>query len=253
MAVAEANKAPKGAGIRAIVGLGNPGRQYAATRHNVGFMVVERLAERLGATWSGKFNGNLARGRLMWRDAAGLSGERDLILLEPLQFMNLSGHATQAMAQFFGIKPAELLVIHDELDLPFGKIQLKVGGGHGGHNGLRSLVAQLGSPEFARLRIGIGRPGSDGSAVKGGDDAVANWVLSPYSPSERAELPALLDKAVQAAEAAVQLGLPAAMNVYNTVPKPPKPAKAANPDVPPKPAKAAKPEDPPATKGPQGT
>ncbi len=245
MAVAANNPgkgaSPQGAAIKAIVGLGNPGKQYAATRHNVGFMVIERLAERLGASWSGKFNGNLARGRLI-----GPGGERDLILLEPLQFMNLSGHATQAMAQFYGLKPAELLVIHDELDLPFGKLQLKVGGGHGGHNGLRSLVAQLGSPEFARLRIGIGRPGSDGSSVKGGDDAVANWVLSPFSPSDRAELPALLDKAVQAVEAAVQLGLPAAMNVFNTVPKPPKAPKAEG-----TPKQVSPPS--PDRQGPQGT
>ncbi len=255
MAVEQANKGPKGPAIRAIVGLGNPGKQYAATRHNVGFMVIERLAERLGVSWSGKFNGNLARGRMMWRDSAGAgstgagsggaSGERDLILLQPLQFMNLSGHATQAMAQFYGIKPAELLVIHDDLDLPFGKVQLKVGGGHGGHNGLRSLVAQLGSPEFARLRIGIGRPGSDASAggraaeregAKGGDDAVANWVLSPFSPSERAELPGVVDKAVQAAESAVQLGLAAAMNVHNTVVKPVKLAKPATAEGAEKPA-----------------
>ena len=139
--------------IRAVVGLGNPGKQYALTRHNVGFMAVERLAEGLGASWSAKFNGLMARARL---------GDRELTLLEPQQFMNLSGHATQAMAQFYGIKPAEILVVHDDLDLAFGRIQLKVGGGHGGHNGLRSLQAQLGDAGFARLRIGIGRPDGAG-------------------------------------------------------------------------------------------
>lgn len=231
MADPSAGKSPKPASnpaselpIRAIVGLGNPGKQYAATRHNVGFVAVERLAERLGASWSAKFNGNLARGRLYWP-----GGERDLLLLEPLQFMNLSGHATQAMAQFYGLKPAELLVIHDDLDQPFGKVQLKFGGGHGGHNGLRSISAQLGSGDYVRVRIGIGRPGSGeggrGEAVgKGGEDAVSNWVLSPFGVSDRAELPLVIDRSVEMVEAAVRLGVRAAMNALNGPPPGAKPA-----------------------------
>lgn len=198
--------APAGV-IKAVVGLGNPGKQYAQTRHNVGFLAVERLAERLGASWSAKFNSLMARARL---------GDRELTLLEPQQFMNLSGHGTQAMAQFYGIKPAEILVVHDDLDLAFGRIQLKVGGGHGGHNGLRSLQAQLGDAGFARLRIGIGRP--DGA--KGGDEAVSNWVLSPFSPLERAELSEVLTRALAAVQDAVTLGPRPAMNLHNAVAKP---------------------------------
>lgn len=193
--------------IRAVVGLGNPGKQYAQTRHNVGFMAVERLAERLSGNWSGKFNGLMARVRL---------GDRDLILLEPQQFMNLSGHSAQAMAQFYGIKPAEILVVHDDLDLAFGRIQIKVGGGHGGHNGLRSLQAQLGDAGFARLRIGIGRP----EGAKGGEEAVSNWVLSAFSPAERAELPELLARALAAVQDAVNLGPRPAMNLHNAAAKP---------------------------------
>lgn len=200
--------------IRAVVGLGNPGKQYAQTRHNVGFMAVERLAERLGASWSGKFNGLMARARL---------GDRELTLLEPQQFMNLSGHSAQAMAQFYGIKPAEILVVHDDLDLAFGRIQIKVGGGHGGHNGLRSLQAQLGDAGFARLRIGIGRP----EGAKGGEEAVSNWVLSPFSPLERAELPDVLTRALAAVQDAVNLGPRPAMNLHNAVAKPAPVAKSA--------------------------
>jgi PTH1 family peptidyl-tRNA hydrolase len=205
-------KGPSGASselpIRAIVGLGNPGKQYAATRHNVGFMAIERLAERLGVSWSGKFNGNYARGRMR-----GEGGDVDVALLEPLQFMNLSGHPTQAMLQFFGLKPQEVLVLHDELDLPFGRLQLKFGGGHGGHNGLRSLVAQLGTAEFARLRIGISRP-----PASAGQAAVSDWVLAPFAGVDRAELPDVLARAVQAAEAAVAVGVRSAMASVNADP-----------------------------------
>mgnify|MGYP001594401889 CR=1 FL=1 len=133
--------------LRALVGLGNPGKAYAATRHNVGFMAIDRLAARQGAAWSAKFNGQFGRCRL-----AGPQGEVDLALLQPLTFMNCSGHPTQQMCAFFGYKPAELLIFHDDLDLAFGRVQIKVGGGHGGHNGLRSLVAQLGDGAFVRVR-----------------------------------------------------------------------------------------------------
>lgn len=196
--------------IRAIVGLGNPGKAYAATRHNVGFVAIERLAARQGVSWSSKFNGLFARCAL-----AGQSGSIDVALLQPQGFMNLSGHAVQPMAAFFGIKPAELLVIHDDLDLPFGKVQVKSGGGHGGHNGLRSVAAQLGSTDFARVRIGIGRPGSDGGSAKGGQDAVSDWVLSPFGADQRIALPDVIDRAVAAALATVATGVGNAMNSHN--------------------------------------
>ncbi|MBM4344348.1 MAG: aminoacyl-tRNA hydrolase [Deltaproteobacteria bacterium] len=202
------------ASVRALVGLGNPGKGYAATRHNVGFMAIEQLAARRLATWSSKFNGQFARCRL-----PGPTGECDVALLQPMTYMNCSGHPTQQMLAFFGYKPAELLVLHDDLDLPFGRVQVKVGGGHGGHNGLRSLVAQLASPAFVRVRIGIGRPGGDGDlGGKGGDEAVTNWVLSAFGPDQRIALPQVLDRAVAAAEAVVQLGVRAAMNAHNAPP-----------------------------------
>ena len=205
--------------IAAIVGLGNPGKQYAATRHNVGFVAIERLAQQLGATWTTKFNGNFAKTR-----APGPSRDVELALLQPLGYMNLSGHAVQPMAAFYGLSPASLLVIHDDLDLPFGRVQIKVGGGHGGHNGLRSIAAQLGTTDFVRLRIGIGRPTDDAqSSAKGGDDIVSNWVLSPFGASDRAELPAILDRAVRAIEDIVQLGVQAAMNTHNGGGPKPKP------------------------------
>lgn len=190
--------APADLPVRAIVALGNPGKKYADTRHNVGWMAVDALAGRLGVQWQQKFNGEFAKVRL---------GEHDLMLLKPGTFMNLSGHPVQAMCAFFGLKPGELLVLHDELDLPFGRLQLKVGGGHGGHNGLRSIVAQVGA-DFARVRLGIGRPPF-------ANVDVADWVLSTFAPIERAELPELLDKADVAVRTVLDKGVRAAMNVCN--------------------------------------
>jgi PTH1 family peptidyl-tRNA hydrolase len=195
--------------VRAIVALGNPGRKYADTRHNVGWMAVDALAGRLGVQWQQKFNGEFGRLRL---------GEHDLMLLKPGTFMNLSGHPVQAMCAFFGLKPGELLVLHDDLDLPFGRLQIKVGGGHGGHNGLRSIVAQVGA-DFARVRLGIGRPPQ--ASVD-----VADWVLSTFLPIERAELPQLLDKAEVAVRTMLDEGVRAAMNACNGVAPGPKPVVA---------------------------
>jgi len=201
--------------VAAIVGLGNPGRAYAGHRHNVGFMATDRLAERLGVRWTQKFNGNFARARL-----PGPVGDVDVTLLQPLGFMNLSGHSVQAMAAFFALPAEAILVVHDDLDLAFGRVQIKAGGGHGGHNGLRSIVAQLGGAGFVRVRIGIGRPGSDGGPTKGGDDAVSNWVLSNFGASDRAELPDAIDRAVAAIADVVKLGVRPAMNGHNRPPAP---------------------------------
>ena len=197
--------------LRALIGLGNPGKQYAATRHNIGFVVIQHLAVRLGASWSAKFHGEFARCRM-----SAAESDCDMALLQPQKFMNLSGHAVQAMAQFYGFRPGEMLVVHDDLDLPFGKIQLKVGGGHGGHNGLRSIAAQLGTTDFCRLRVGIGRPGAAGPAgVQGGETAIADWVLSAFSPDERAELVDIVARGTGALCDAVRLGTRAAMNSHN--------------------------------------
>ena len=137
--------------IRLIVGLGNPGREYEKTRHNVGFWWVDELArfENMGFSNESRFHGLVARGQV---------NGQEVFLLKPQTFMNLSGRAVAALAQFYKILPAEILVVHDELDLAPGIARLKTGGGHGGHNGLKDIIAQLGTKDFWRLRLGIGRP-----------------------------------------------------------------------------------------------
>src|SRR5436853_4564175 len=132
-----------------VVGLGNPGREYARTRHNVGWMVVDELADRHGGTWRGKFSGQLAELRI--------DGHR-VALLKPETYMNESGRSVQAAVQFFKVEPDALLVVHDDSDLEPGRLQARLGGGLGGHNGLRSIAQQLGTQDFLRLRVGVGRP-----------------------------------------------------------------------------------------------
>ena len=165
-----------------IVGLGNPGSGYAETRHNVGFWFVDRLAEAAGARFrpESRFSGELAD--------ATLAGER-VRLLKPNTFMNLSGQAVAALVRFYRFEPASILVVHDDLDLPAGEVRLKVGGGHGGHNGLRDIVARLGSRDFVRLRFGIGHPGHR--------EGVTGHVLSKPAAEERTAL----DEALEAAQA----------------------------------------------------
>jgi PTH1 family peptidyl-tRNA hydrolase len=185
-----------------IVGLGNPGRDYASNRHNAGFMVVDELARRVGGlSFRSKFGGQLAEARL--------AGEKAL-LLKPQSFMNCSGQVVAPAARFFQVEPATLIVIHDELDLDFGRLKVKVGGGHGGHNGLRSLFADLGTPDFIRVRLGIGRPPP---RMEGAD-----YVLQNFSRAEGRELPFLLGEAADAVELILQAGVTSAMNRFN--PKP---------------------------------
>jgi PTH1 family peptidyl-tRNA hydrolase len=173
-----------GASIRLVVGLGNPGREHDATRHNAGFWFVDALAAELGAPFAseGKFHGQTAR------------GGPDLRLLKPSTYMNLSGRAVAAMANFFAIAPAEILVAHDELDLLPGEAKMKLGGGNAGHNGLRDVDAQLGSSEFWRLRLGIGHPRD--SAIPQHD--VADYVLCPPSAADRAQIRSAIDRALAA-------------------------------------------------------
>ena len=167
--------------IRLIVGLGNPGREYESTRHNVGFWWVEELAraQKLNFKSDSKFHGLTARGQVQGHE---------IMLLMPQTFMNHSGRAVGALAQFFKIEPAEMLVIHDELDLPPGVARLKMGGGHGGHNGLKDIIAHLGTKDFWRLRIGIGHPGDRAE--------VSNYVLGDPRREERE----LIDEAMQKAQ-----------------------------------------------------
>jgi len=189
-------------GARLVVGLGNPGREYAGHRHNVGFRVAERLAGAVGIP--------LGQSRFQGRFGQGDVGRTRVLLLLPETFMNVSGEAVSAAARFYKVAPEDLLVIHDELDLSFGRLQLKKGGGTGGHNGLESIVEQLGTPDFARLRFGIGKP--QGPNAK---ERVVGHVLHDFSSEEKEALPPLLDRAVDMARAWLSLGLAEAMNRHN--------------------------------------
>src|SRR5919202_5044118 len=152
-----------------VVGLGNPGREYERTRHNAGWLVVDELARRLGGSWRSKFSGKLAEVRA--------DGSK-LALLKPETGMNDSGRSVGAAARFFKVEPDALLVVHDDVDLAAGRLQARAGGGLAGHNGLRSLAQTLGSRDFLRLRIGVGRPG------RGDRRSVADYVLAPFEPDE---------------------------------------------------------------------
>lgn len=188
--------------MKLICGLGNPGPEYERHRHNVGFRVVDALCARArAALGQAKFEARVGQGTL--------GGER-VLFLEPQTFMNLSGRSVAAAARFYKVPPADLLVIHDELDLPFGRLQLKVGGGAGGHNGLRSILEDLGADAFARLRFGIGKPEGPG-----GRDRVVGHVLSGFSPEEDRALDALVERAADAAECWAREGLDVAMNRFN--------------------------------------
>lgn len=189
-----------------VVGLGNPGKKYERNRHNVGFMVVERLARAHGLPdLKEKFSGVWTKGEL------AIGGARHPVaVLEPLTYMNLSGDSVQPAAAFLKVAPANVVVVHDELDLPWKDVRLKVGGGHAGHNGLRSIIQRLGTPEFTRVRVGIGRP------PPGFKGDVADFVLQDFDAMERAELPDVVDRAAAAVEKVVASGIAAAMNAVNT-------------------------------------
>ena len=188
--------------IKLIVGLGNPGDKYTDTRHNAGEWLIERLARRFNVSLNpeSKFFGKTAR---------TLVNGKEVRLLVPTTFMNLSGKAVGTLASFYRIKPEEILVIHDELDLPPGTAKLKQGGGHGGHNGLKDIVAQLGNNNnFYRLRIGIGHPGHR--------DLVAGYVLNKPSPSDRDALEKVLDEATDCVEMIFKDGMVKATNRLNS-------------------------------------
>ena len=181
-----------------VVGLGNPGREYERTRHNAGWLVVDELARRQGGSWRSKFSGSLAEVRL---------GDAKVALLKPETYMNDSGRSVGAAARFFKVEPEHVLVVHDDVDLEPGRLQARAGGGLAGHNGLRSLVGPLGSQDFLRLRIGVGRPG------RGDRRSVADYVLSPFAPEDDAE--ALLGRAADAVETIVSDGVEAAQQRFN--------------------------------------
>jgi peptidyl-tRNA hydrolase, PTH1 family len=183
--------------MKIVVGLGNPGREYAATRHNLGFMVVDTLARRLGAAPARfRFKAEIAE--------ANHNGEK-IVLVKPQTYMNLSGHAVREVVNWHKVSRANLLVVLDELDLPFGTIRLRAEGSAGGHNGLAHIIEQLGGKDIARLRIGIGR----------GQTAATAQVLSRFSPTEQAELPELISAAADCAMLWLDEGIVAAMNRCN--------------------------------------
>jgi PTH1 family peptidyl-tRNA hydrolase len=184
-----------------VVGLGNPGPGYAATRHNAGFMVADLLAERMGGRFkSHKGGADVLEGRI--------AGQR-VVLAKPKSFMNLSGGPTAAAQNFFKVPLEQLVVVHDELDIDYGLLRLKRGGGDGGHNGLKSITKSLGSKEYLRVRFGIGRPP--------GRQDPADYVLKAFSSTEAKELPLNVDRAADAVEALLTGSLEAAQNRYHAV------------------------------------
>lgn len=184
-----------------VVGLGNPGPRYESTRHNVGQMVIDELAARRSET----LRAHKAQARVAetWLRPGGAK----LVLAKPNSFMNVSGGPVSALAQFYSVPAERVIVVHDELDIPFDAIKLKVGGGHGGHNGVRDVAKALGTPEFARVRVGVGRPP--------GRQDPADWVLDPFCTAERKELPLLLAEAADAVELVVGEGLISAQQRFH--------------------------------------
>jgi len=186
-----------------VAGLGNPGPQYAGNRHNLGFGVVDLLASRIGAGFKrDRARVYAATGRI------GGPGGRPVLIVKPTSFMNLSGGPLASVSSFYKIPPDRTVVVHDELDLPFGAIRLKLGGGDNGHNGLRSVTSSLGTREYYRVRVGVGRPP--------GRQDPADFLLRDFTPAERKELPLIIDRAADAVEALLDQGLAAAQNEFHT-------------------------------------
>jgi PTH1 family peptidyl-tRNA hydrolase len=183
-----------------VMGLGNPGLTYAGTRHNVGFMVADLLAERIG----GKFKTHRGSVEVVEGRIAGVR----TVLAKPTSYMNLSGGPTSALANFFKVPAGQIIAVHDELDIDFGALRLKLGGGDNGHNGLRSITKSLGTPEYLRVRFGIGRPP--------GRQDPADFVLKKFSSAEAKELPFFVDRAADAVEALTTGTLEQAQNTFHT-------------------------------------
>ena len=181
--------------IRLVAGLGNPGVEYAMTRHNVGFMAVDHLAAKFGSTWEKSTK---------WEAVTAKCG--DALLVKPMSFMNRSGHPLFAVAQFYKITPQEILVVMDDLALPFGRIRIRPDGGTGGHNGLESIILQFRTEEIPRLRIGIGAAPRDGGV---------DYVLSRFFEEEKPAVRSIIERAAEAVKCAIDNGLVSAMNSFN--------------------------------------
>jgi PTH1 family peptidyl-tRNA hydrolase len=184
-----------------IVGLGNPGAEYKGNRHNVGQMVLDELASRMGASFkTHKARAQVLEGRL------GIGGPR-VVLAKPMSYMNVSGGPVAALANFYGIGPDHVVAVHDEIDIPFNTVKLKTGGGEGGHNGLRDISKALSTKDYLRVRVGVGRPP--------GRMDTADYVLRDFAAAERKELPFVLDEAADAVDMLVRNGLTAAQQKFH--------------------------------------
>lgn len=194
--------------IKLIAGLGNPGEEYAATRHNAGFRSIDALASRLGVSyWKSQCGAEVATVKMLTTD-----GPREIVLAKPQSFMNTSGGPISKLCREYAVEPAELLVIHDELDIDAGDVRVKVGGGHAGHNGLKSIIEKCGSRDFTRVRVGIGMPP--------GRMSVVDWVLKEYRGKDLEEFDVVCASAADAAELAVKQGVIYARDHVNGAGKP---------------------------------
>lgn len=196
--------------VRVIAGLGNPGSRYEETRHNVGFLLVDELARRHGRSeWRDKFGSRICDASL---------DEAPVTLVKPQSFMNRSGGPLSEMLGFYKIPTPELVVVHDEIDLPLGTMRIKSGGGDGGHNGIRSIVSALGK-DFTRIRLGVGRPqvrGADGRSLGTNGPSVSDWVLGRFGAEEKAQLEAMIERGVEACIELCRSGLIASQNKFNS-------------------------------------
>jgi PTH1 family peptidyl-tRNA hydrolase len=213
-----------------VVGLGNPGPRYERNRHNVGFRVVDELARRHGlGAWKGtKLGGDATSGLLTTPTGRDTTSRVKATLLKPMEFMNLSGFAVQKIASFHDVETDHIVVVHDEIDLDFGVVRCKAGGGHGGHNGLRSMVDQLGAQDFLRVRVGVGKPGPKSGTADGGasslpsaavgsmkDKNVAGWVLADFPAAQARDVDDLVGRSADAVETILGAGIAPAMNKFN--------------------------------------
>jgi PTH1 family peptidyl-tRNA hydrolase len=190
--------------LKLIVGLGNPGKEYRDTRHNVGFKVVDALAERHGVnSWSEKFGG---------LEGKAWFNEMSVILVKPLSYMNLSGQAVQGFSAFYKVETPDVLVIVDDVELPLGRLRARPGGGAGGHNGLKSVIQSLGTEDFPRLRVGVGRGETAGKNL-------SNFVLGRFTADEHEIITAAVLRAADATEVFIDQGIGPAMNMFNAAPK----------------------------------
>jgi len=202
MGMGEIDEAPPGR-LRLVVGLGNPGAKYAATRHNIGFRVLDRLASDFAIeVGREKFSAGFGRGRIEGRD---------VVLAKPMAFMNRSGLPVRSLAEFFRISSRDMVIVHDDIDLAYGRLKIKEKGGHGGHNGVRSLIDAFGGGDFPRLRVGIGRSETAGQPV-------ADYVLDQFTRDETAALPGVIERARDAVVTILSKGTKIGMNQFNTKP-----------------------------------